>query len=134
MPAFILMKKQVEQRGKFLKAIIECEQYVASQGFKLRKEFDDFFNGSKPLLIPYFSVRNDDEIVKALSLTGMFVILTNTGLREPEVLQLYREKDGGEKSFDLLKHTLVLRPLRVHSQSALEGLLFMDFISLILYS
>jgi len=137
-------KKQLEQREKFLKAIIECEQYVAAQGYKRRKEFDDFFNERKPSLIPYFGlkkrgqknilVRNDDEIDKALSVMGIFVLLTNTELSGPEVLQLYREKDGVEKSFDSLKHNLDLKRLRVHSQSVLEGLLFIEFIALILYS
>ncbi len=137
-------KKQVEQRNKFLKTILECEQYVKTQKYKRKKEFNNFFIENNPSLLEYFGlkkdgskyilVRNDTEIDNALSRMGIFVLLTNTDLSGPEVLMLYREKDGVEKSFDSLKHNLDLKRLRVHSQSALEGLLFIEFLALIIYS
>jgi transposase len=62
------------------------------------------------------------------------VLITNTDLSGEQALQLYREKDGVEKCFDSLKNNLSLKRLRIHSQEALEGLLFIEFISLILSS
>jgi len=98
----------------------------------------------KPSLLPYFVLhkngnhyelqRNTEAIDAALARMGMFVLITNTDLTGEQVLQLYREKDGVEKCFDSLKNNLSLKRLRIHSQEALEGLLFIEFISLILYS
>ena len=137
-------KKQVEQREKFLKSIIECEQYLTDKGYRKKKEFDDFFKESKPDLTQYFFLqktgskyiilRDNTVIDKTLARMGIFVLLTNTELNCEEVLRLYREKDGVEKCFDSLKNNLSLKRLRIHSQKALEGLLFVEFISLILYS
>ena len=93
------------------------------QYFGLRK------SGSK-----YILLRDNSEIDRTLSRMGMFVLLTNTELKGEEVLRLYREKDGVEKCFDSLKNNLSLKRLRIHSQQALEGLLFIEFIALILHS
>ena len=65
---------------------------------------------------------------------GIFVLITNADISGEEALRLYREKDGVEKCFDSLKNNHSLKRLRVHSQEALEGLLFIEFLSLILYS
>ncbi len=137
-------KRQVEQRDKFLKSIIECEQYVASKNYTRKKEFENFFKEVKPDLVQFFGIRktgskyilirDNATIDQVLSRMGMFVLLTNTQLDGQEVLRLYREKDGVEKSFDSLKNSLSLKRLRVHSQSVLEGLLFIEFIALILHS
>ncbi len=137
-------KKQVEQREKFLKSIIECEQYLTAKGYRKKKEFDDFFKERKPDLMQYFGLRktgskyillrNNPEIDRILSRMGIFVLLTNTELNGEEVLRLYREKDGVEKCFDSLKNNLSFKRLRIHSQQALEGLLFIEFIALILHS
>jgi len=137
-------KKQVEQREKFLKTIIECEQYLKDKGYRKKKDFDAFFKESKPDLIQYFVLqkteskynilRDNTAIDKSLARMGIFVLLTNTELNGEEVLRLYREKDGVEKCFDSLKNNLSLKRLRIHSQEALEGLLFIEFIALILYS
>ena len=137
-------KKQVEQREKFLKSIIECEQYLIDMGYRKKKEFDDFFKERKSELMPYFVLqkigskynilRDNTAIDKTLARMGIFVLLTNTELDGEEVLRLYREKDGVEKCFDSLKNNLSLKRLRIHSQEALEGLLFIEFIALILYS
>lgn len=137
-------KKQVEQREKFLKSIIECEQYLIDKGYRKKKDFDDFFKERKPDIIQYFVLhktgskyiilRDNTAIDRTLARMGIFVLLTNTALDGEEVLRLYREKDGVEKCFDSLKNNLSLKRLRIHSQEALEGLLFIEFIALILYS
>ena len=137
-------RRQAEERELFLKEIIECERFVALEGYHSKKEFNAFFRETKPALLPFFGLhkngnhfelqRDTDEINAKLSRMGMFVLITNTDLSGEEVLRLYREKDGVEKCFDSLKNNLSLKRLRIHSQDALEGLLFIEFISLILYS
>jgi transposase len=137
-------RKRVEERERLLKAIMECESYVSSQGYRKKQDFDGFFRETQPGLIPYFAVRKSGtryELVRdtasidaALSRMGMFVLISNTDLSGEEVLELYRQKDGVEKCFDALKNSLAFKRLRVHSQQALEGALFIEFLTLILYA
>ena len=49
-----------------------------------------------------------------------------------EALTVYREKDSVEKSFDDLKNQLDMKRLRVHSEQAMNGRIFLQFLSLIL--
>ncbi|MEW5814059.1 MAG: transposase, partial [Spirochaetota bacterium] len=49
-------------------------------------------------------------------------------------LAFYRKKDGVEKFFDSMKNGLDRKRLRIHGRKVLEGLLFIDFIALILYA
>ncbi|MBN2858687.1 MAG: transposase [Sphaerochaetaceae bacterium] len=46
--------------------------------------------------------------------------------------QVYRERNGIEQLFDDLKNALDCQRLRVHSSSAMQGRLFLQFIALTL--
>jgi transposase len=137
-------RRGADEKEVFLKAIMECQRYVEKEGYRSKAQFNDFFTDRKPALLPYFGLhktgnryelrRHTEAINTALSRMGMFVLITNTDISGEEALRLYREKDGVEKCFDSLKNNLSLKRLRVHSQEALEGLLFIEFLSLILYS
>jgi transposase len=137
-------RRQAEEKEVFLKTIMECERFVGEKGYRSKKEFNEFFKEQKPALLPYFGLhkegnryelwRDNAEINKTLSRMGMFVLITNVDISGEEVLRLYRDKDGVEKCFDSLKNNLALKRLRVHSQEVLEGLLFVEFIALILYA
>jgi transposase len=65
---------------------------------------------------------------------GIFIMVTNSGLSSKVVLDYYRGRDEVEKCFDSLKNNLFLKRLRVHSGDGVEGLLFVEFIALILRS
>jgi transposase len=78
--------------------------------------------------------RRRDAIEAVVASQGVFVLLTNTDLSAEQVLHHYRRKDGVEKLFDSMKHGTALKRLRVHSRQSLEGLLFIEFLSLIIYS
>ncbi len=137
-------RRQAEEKEIFLKAIMECERFVSLEGYRTKKELNDFFAETKPALLPFFGLhksgsryelrRDTEEINAKLSRMGMFVLITNADISGEEALRLYREKDGVEKCFDSLKSNLSLKRLRIHSQEAMEGLLFIEFIALILYS
>jgi transposase len=62
----------------------------------------------------------------------MFVLITNTDLSNETILGYYREKDGVERYFDSLKNNLFLKRLRIHSHHTMEGLLFVEFVAMIL--
>ena len=65
---------------------------------------------------------------------GWFVLVTND-IKDPvRALEVYRMKDSVEKHFDDLKNDLDMKRLRIHSSSAMDGRLFIQYIALILSS
>ena len=63
--------------------------------------------------------------------TGWFVMITND-IKDPvKALEIYRQKDAVEKAFDDLKNDLDGKRLRIHSEQAMEGRFFIQFIALI---
>lgn len=78
--------------------------------------------------------RNEKEINATLLYKGYIVLISNDIKDAEEALVVYRTKDSVEKSFDNLKNDLDLNRLRVHSNQALKGRLFICFIALILQS
>ena len=73
-----------------------------------------------------------DEKIKQL---GFFILLTTEhGLSELEILNIYRNKDVVEKSFNNLKNDIDMKRLRTHQESTTDGKLFVAFISLIIRS
>ena len=49
-----------------------------------------------------------------------------------KALEIYRSKDAVEKNFDDLKNDLDMKRLRIHTQSTMDGRIFIQFIALIL--
>ncbi len=65
---------------------------------------------------------------------GFQALITNS-LKDPvEALQIYRDKDVVEKSFNDLKNQLDMKRLRMHSSATVDGRLFVQFIALIYMS
>lgn len=64
--------------------------------------------------------------------TGWFVLISNDIKDAAEALRAYRQKDAVEKNFDDLKNDLDMKRLRIHTNSTMEGRIFIQFISLIL--
>lgn len=78
--------------------------------------------------------KNKENIEKSLKYKGYLVMLSNDISDAKEALYVYRTKDKVEKSFDNLKNDLDLKRLRIHSEEAMKGRLFIGFIALILQS
>ena len=51
-----------------------------------------------------------------------------------EALQIYRNKDVVENSFDDLKNQIDMKRLRVHNSLAMDGRLFVQFLALVFIS
>lgn len=65
---------------------------------------------------------------------GFFCILSNK-IRDPqEALNVYRNKDVVENSFDDLKNQLDMKRLRVHTSRVMDSRIFLQFIALIFMS
>ena len=141
---FLDEHRQADQREAFLKALLDAEALVATQGFTNKSQIDEYLADQVPDLAPYFTtrrngprsvlVRNTEAVDNALGRMGMFVLVTSTDLSSESILEYYREKDGVEKYFDSLKNNLFLKRLRIHSHQTMEGLLFVEFIAMILRS
>jgi transposase len=137
-------KRQTHERELFLRALLEGEALMASLGFTDKGRLETYMADQMPGLLPYFRirkqgakyapVRSNEKIDAVLGGMGLFVLVTNTALTGEAILEYYRERDGVEKCFDSVKNNLFLKRLRVHSEHTLEGLLFIEFIALILRS
>ena len=63
--------------------------------------------------------------------SGFFVLLSNATKDALEALQIYRNKDVVENSFDDLKNQIDMKRLRVHQSLTMDGRLFVQFLALI---
>ena len=77
------------------------------------------------------SIRND-VLEKALYTAGWVILISNDILDALYAMCVYRDKDVVEKSFLRLKNSIDLGRLRVHSDNAMQGKLFVGFLASIL--
>lgn len=76
---------------------------------------------------------NEEAIQKhKINTLGWFVLITNDIKEASQALTIYRQKDAVEKGFDDLKNDLDMKRLRIHSEAAVDGRLFLQFLALIL--
>lgn len=78
--------------------------------------------------------RKDDVIKKAATLDGKYIVFTSEShLNNHEVLSHYKNRDKVEKRVEVLKGTLKVRPIYLHKDERILGLLFSNMISLLVY-
>jgi hypothetical protein len=136
--------RQHSEGELLLCGLLEGEALVRSEGFTDKGKLETYLADQMPGFLPYFTIRKRgtnyvlhrcaEKIDAVLGGMGIFVLVTNLGLTSERILDYYRERDGVEKCFDSLKNNLFLKRLRVHSGDGVEGLLFIEFIALILRS
>ena len=114
-------KLEEELKGK--QTIIDEERY--------KKYFDITINDDKT----FSYIKKYDSIDEEKENAGFFALATSRlDYSVDEILTLFRNKDYIEKSFDDLKNYLDSDRLRVHTDEALNGKIFITFIALILKS
>lgn len=140
---FLNEKTKQEQKDFFLKALLEIEQKFENKTFKTLKEYKKYKENEIPEKYQQFFKwrkadgkieKNRRKINEHLSKNGIFVIATNTDLNKQQIIDYYRNKDGVEKLFDIIKNELLGKRLRAHSRENAEGRLFVKFIASILYT
>ena len=139
MTAHLLLdqRKRLQGREKFLKQLIEVETRIRDgqdmEDHAQMRPFKKFLritkSGNKMVIR-----RDEKKIAEALRHKGYLVIISNCTTDPQEAVQLYRAKDAVERAFDNIKNELDVKRLRVHSDEAMLGRLFVAFLSLILYS
>ena len=97
------------------------------------KRYSKYFNLSMNEENTLVWTRNYTTINEETRYSGFFFIFTNdTAMSAADILYYYRAKDADEKLFYQLKIYLDANRLRVHSDTAVKGKLFMLFIAQIL--
>ena len=136
-------KCHTEQKHNLLKELFKIEE--KHQNIKLKdinsyndylennipKKYHNYFKWNKNTKFICRDIKNTEE---RISLFGHFIIITNNNqLSGEEILSNYRDKDIVEKGFHGLKTSLDGDRIRVHSETAMKGKLFLKFISMIIY-
>jgi transposase len=72
---------------------------------------------------------------EAMSLDGKFILVTNDHrLSGAEMVACYGEKDKVEKGFRTVKGPIRLRPVFLHKEERIAGLVFVNMLALLVYS
>ena len=99
------------------------------------KEFGKYLAIKKSARTGNVKVSIREEVLKKeLRHAGWMVLISDHVRDGREALHIYRAKDVIEKGFMKLKNNLDLNRLRVHSDTTMQGKVFIDFIALILLS
>lgn len=122
---------------KFNEKLIKCKKELESGKLvnENQKAYEMFFlvktTPKKGTKVSY----NNDAVRKYIKRYAGFQAILSNSIKDPvKALQIYRDKDVVEKSFNDLKNQLDMKRLRMHSSAVVEGRLFIQFISLILIS
>lgn len=128
-------EKATNDRTKFDLKLLECYEQLTSGNIEKTNQafYDKYFIIKKTPKRGTKVFYNEDAIQDAYkNCVGWFVLISNY-IKDPvEALLLYRLKDAVEKSFDDLKNSLDEKRLRIRSNRALHGRVFIQFIALII--
>lgn len=126
--------KAAGERKTFHKKLCRVyEQMINGEPVEDEKFRDEYFIVTETPVRGIKVKYNEEAIDRHLKgHVGWFVLVSNFIKDSVEALTVYREKDSVEKSFDDLKNQLDMKRLRVHSEQAMNGRIFLQFLSLIL--
>lgn len=130
-------ERAAEEFDRFTRKLIRYRDEVLAA--KRLEEHEEFYN--RYLIIKETPKRglqvsfNDEAVQKYRKrYCGFFCIMSNQIKSAKEALEVYRTKDVVENSFDDLKNHLDMKRLRVHTATAMDCRLFLQFIALIYIS
>ncbi len=76
-----------------------------------------------------------DALRERCRLDGRYLLVTDhPTLSSVEMLQIYKDKDQGEKRFQVTKQVLLVRPIYLHKDERIEAMLLVNMIALLVYS
>ena len=130
-------RKVSEEESKFYRNIDVYYQELRSEKLnpEHQKFYDRFFTIERKQHVGRVVMPNDEAILAFQNKYAGYSVIISNDLKDPvEALMVYRAKDRVEKSFDNLKNDLDGKRLRVRSEWAMEGRMFVQFLSLILAS
>jgi len=138
-------RRKADEMDHLMRRLVEIEAQVEAKQFWNMKAVEEHlqssFRGSLSLYEiegrkPHFRLkRRPKAISRLMNRMGKTILLTNDPkIRREDILMFYRRKDVLEKMFDVIKNELANGRLRVSSREAMEGRLFLTYLSLIIHS
>lgn len=142
MHVFLDKEKHAREETKLLSQLYALEEAFAHKKFRSEllamRYIEETLRSKKPFFQlsrhgkTYALERNATAIDTELSRFGGFILLTNNAaLDRRHVLELYRQKDGAEKIFQVFKTDLREKRSRAKSAASMKGRLFISFLALI---
>jgi transposase len=129
--------KAAEEVNTFMLKVMEWKSELESGNEKVRNKwaYEKYFHIKETPKRGIKVFENDSEVQAAIKVyAGLSCIITTKKMDAINALEAYRRKEAVENSFDDLKNALDMKRLRIHSSSAMESRLFIQFIALILLS
>jgi transposase len=121
--------------------IVDLKKYkeLIESNFNKKQYYNEYFN--KYLFIKQTAKRgisityNNEAILNHKNKYAGFFCILSTFFKDPiKTLEVYRNKDVVEKSFDDLKNELELNRFRVHTSPRMDAKIFIHFLALIITS
>ena len=76
---------------------------------------------------------SESEVLRRLGRCGLFVLLSSVDIATCEVLPFYYLLQSVEEIFKISKSYVDILPLRVHFEETFRGVLFLNFLSVVIY-
>jgi len=122
-------KAKADATDRFNEDLITYRQELESGNLNAKNQtaYDEFFiiktTPKRGIKVTY----NTEAVSKYIKRYAGFQALLTNSIKDPvEGLQVYRDKDVVEKSFDDLKNQLDMKRLRMHSSATVDGRLFVS--------
>ncbi len=129
--------KREEDHAEFIHLIHMCEKELTlwEEVAEHKEVYENYFTLTEtPKRGRNVVVDTAKVMVHRSEFAGYFVLMSNDVKDPARALEIYRQKDAVEKSFANMKNELDGKRLRVRSEPALTGRLFIQFIAQIIYS
>ena len=120
------VEAKVERLSQYLNGIKGTKAKLGD-GFRQYFNLEVYHDGTF-----LFATEREDVIEQEIDLCGYFVIVTSHKMTAAEALELYKSRDASEKLFRGDKSYLGNKALRVQSDEAANGKIFVEFIALII--
>jgi len=125
------VRKKLNTRRYKKRSYVEQRLHTIQQGNPTKDLVAIDLQGEDGALALTFHV-DRARLADAQALDGRYALATNASLLDAhQALRLFKGQDGVEKRFRVVKGPLLVRPLFVHSDQRVEGLVFVTLLALL---
>jgi transposase len=136
-------KRRAQEIEHFIRKLVEIERQAEEKKFSKKQDVEHYTEELSEGCGKLFQIivkqgriqlkRKAKVISYLINRMGKMILLTNDGqLKRDELLLWYRRKDSLEKLFDIMKNELEEGRLWTGSKEAIQGRLFVNFLSIVL--
>lgn len=134
-------KREQDERNSFYTRLYNISEYIQEKAIPKWKKAEFVFKERAKEMANYFKWKVIDDhfevtvkknaVTQRVNRMGTFLIFYSGEFDWMTCLSTYRERDALEKGFDVLKNDLKTLPLNAKKESTIRGLLFVNYLSLI---